>query len=105
MIRHSTLTSQIRFFKEPTTDPFAPYDAICTLTWESADTVWLVGLHGDFNRKFVRELLSFLHDRGVTTVKAFRAPGHGLPFAEYQGDNLFVIDIQKAHKTTFKPSE
>lgn len=93
MIRHSLLMSQFRFFKEETTDPFAPYDAICTINWESASTVWLVGLHGSLTRSMYREMMVFFHEQNVKTVKAYRAPGHRLPFATCIGENIYSIDV------------
>lgn len=93
MLRHSLLTTQIRFFIEDSEDPFAPYDAICTLCWESASTVMLVGMHGTLNRKLFRELISFLAQEEVRTLKAYRSPTHTLPFATQIAPDLYQIDI------------
>ena len=102
MIRHSLLTSQLRFFNEVTTDPFAPYDAICTISWETPSVIWLVGLHGSLTRALFREMVIYFHDEKVKTVKAYRAPGHRLPFASCIGENLYSIDVEEVYNAMHK---
>lgn len=102
MIRHSLLTSQLRFFNEETPDPFAPYDAICTISWETPAIVWLIGLHGTLTRGLFREMLKYFYDAKVKTIKAYRAPGHRLPFATSIGENLYSIDVEKVYEAMQK---
>lgn len=91
MLRHSPVTSIIRFYDcEQSDDPFEPYVAVCTLIWENNSTVWVQGLHGKMSRKLFREFLSFCVDNGVKTIKAYRSPNHQLPLMKEVGDHLEI---------------
>lgn len=96
MIRHTTVTSQVRFFNKESSDPYASYDAICTLMWETPQIVWITGLHGVITRKLLAELIVFLDSQDVQQIKAYRAPGRNLPLSELIGPNLYSIDIKQA---------
>lgn len=98
MIRHSKLTSLLRFYDcDESDDPFLPYVAVCNIIWESAQTVWVQGMHGKLSRKLLREFLKFCVDNQIITVKAFRAPNHLLPLMHEVDDHyeITVDDLVK----------
>lgn len=91
MIRHTPTTSTLRFYASADPGPFEPYVAVCTLLWETSTTVWIVGLHGAFSRRSLRELVGWMRASGVTLVKAHRAPDHKLPFGKMVGDHVEML--------------
>lgn len=93
MIRHEPLTAALRFYERDSDLPTPPYDAICTVVWETRNTIWIRGLHGEMSRKLLRELLEWFIDNGVCTVRAHRDSAHSLPFARTQDDGSFAIDV------------
>lgn len=95
MIRHELTTSLVRFYKQPSDDPYQPYDAICTLVWENSETVWIHGFHGSLDRKLLRELAQFLIDNKIKIVKAHRAFERTLPFVSKREGDVVEIDVQR----------
>ena len=93
MIRHEVQISTIRFYNTDSDDPFAPYDAICSLAWETPSTVWVKGLHGDLTRKTMKDLLKFFIDNGVHTLKAHRATGRTLPGLTVRDGTYAEVDV------------
>jgi hypothetical protein len=93
MIRHEVQISTIRFYNEPTDDPFAQYDAICSLVWETPTVLWIKGLHGDLTRKTLRDLLSFLVENGIQTVKAHRSAGRTLPGLKTRNGQFAEVSV------------
>lgn len=96
MIRSEPLISTVRFYNNDSDDKYADFDAICTLFWESSDTVWVKGMHGDINLKLIREFAEYLNANGVKTIKAFRADNRRLPFTSKRNGNMVEVDIPKA---------
>lgn len=93
MIRHETTTSVLRFYEQASDLATPPFDAICTVLWETPRTVWLKGFHGQLSRGLLRALLEWLIDNHIQTVKAHRDSAHGLPFARPQPDGSVLIDV------------
>ena len=83
MIRHEVLTSTLRFYNSESEDAFEPYVAICTIQWETANVIWIKGMHGSITRAHLREFLDFCIANKVETVKAYRSSGHTLPFMKH----------------------
>lgn len=98
MIHYSELVGTLRFYTQTTGDPYAEmadYVGVCTVVFETADTVFLVALRADMTRAMQRELLDWLVSRGIQKVKAHRAPGRSLPFARRVDDHeeIDVADL------------
>lgn len=93
MIRHELQISQIRFYNTETDDPFATYDAICTVVWESASVIWIKGFHGDLTRKTMRDLLKFLITNKIATVKAHRSVERSLPGISFRDGTYVELDV------------
>jgi hypothetical protein len=93
MIRHELQISQIRFYNIESDDPFFPFDAICSLVWETKDTVWVKGFHGKLSRQTLREFLQFLIDNDIKTVKAFRSVQKTLPGIIFRKDNFTELSV------------
>lgn len=98
MIRDEPLTSTVRFYDNDNADSFADFDAVCTLFWETPQIVWVKGLHGNLNMKLMRQFISYLHSKGVKTIKAYRAGNRRLPFTSNRDGNLVQIDIDNIIK-------
>lgn len=90
MIRHEHTHTILRFYPEFTDDPYAPYVAVCTLVWETPQTVWIHGLHGTITRRSFRQLADFCVVHGITTVKAHRHPTRKLPCGVPVGDHIEI---------------
>ena len=97
MIRHELLTSTIRFYIEASDDPFAQYDMVCTIVWETPNTVWLRAMHGTMTRKLLREFVQFLVDNKVKTVRAHRSMEGTLPFTTARTEHNIEIDVDAAY--------
>jgi len=91
MIRHEVLVSQLRFYEETSEDPYAQYDAVCTVIWNGTSDITIKGLHGTLSRKIFRELLDWLAVNNITTVRANRAPQRLLPCAQEQLDGSYLV--------------
>lgn len=98
MIRDEPLTSTVRFYDNDDAGLFDDFDAVCTLFWETPETVWVKGLHGTLNMKLMRQLISYLHSKGVKTIKAYRAENRKLPFTSNRSGNLVDIDVHNIIK-------
>ena len=93
MIRHETVTSTLRFYWRASDDPFAQYDAICTVVWESPRVVWIRGLHGTLSRRLLRELLAWLVDNHILVVKSHRDSARVLPLGVVHADGHTEINV------------
>jgi len=95
MIRSEPIAHIIRFYKEETDDPFADYNAVCTIVWENNTEVWVKALNGNFTRKQLDELVLWLNSQGVEKAKATRAHGKKLPYSEDKGtyQEFIIKDI------------
>ena len=98
MLRHELQTSILRFYTTESDDPFAQYDAVCTIIWESPDVVWIRGMHGTISRKTICELVCFLADNNVKLAKAHRSAGRTLPFVTARDDHTIEMDVNAAIK-------
>lgn len=89
MIRHELLASTLRFYSGHSDDPFADFDrGVCTVIWESPGVLWIKAMSAELNRELLHELLKFLTDQRIHTVKAHRAPGRMLPLFKPVGDHF-----------------
>ena len=93
MIRHTPTLSELRLFEAASPAPMAEYDAACLLLWETPQVVWIRMLKGHVSRKLLRELLQWLLDNQVHTVRAHRAAGHVLPLSVLQADGAFSVSV------------
>jgi hypothetical protein len=93
MLRHELTTSQIRFYNIQTDDPFATYDAICTVVWESPGVIWIKGFHGDLSRRTLRDLLRFLVENKITTIKAHRSLAKSLPGITHRDGTYVELSV------------
>jgi hypothetical protein len=108
MIHYSELVGTLRFYSETTGDPYgemADYVAVGTVIFETADTIYLNGLHGEMTRAMQRELLDWLVGHGIKRVKAHRAPKRSLPFARRVDDHeeIEVSDLVARFKAAAVP--
>lgn len=101
MLRHNVVTSILRFYNNEHPADFEDYVAVCSLLWESKDTIWIHGFHGNVNRKHLRTLLKFFIDNDVKIVKAKRSPFRVLPLSNNKGDHheIVVDDLIKRFVT------
>lgn len=95
MIKHEVLISVLRFYESDEPNEYEDYVAVCNLVWESKNTVWIKGLHGNMKRKNWRKLLKFLDNHKIETLKIIRAPHHKLPLADYLNDHYAEIKVSK----------
>lgn len=102
MLRHETVTSTLRFYGRESDDPFAQYDAVCTVVWEGPRVVWIRGLHGTLTRQLLRELLAWLVDNHILTVKATRDSARVLPLGAVHADGHTEISVADL-VSRFKP--
>lgn len=93
MLRHELITSQIRLYNIETDDPFATYDAICTVVWESPGIIWIKGFHGELSRRTLRDLLRFLVENKITTIKAHRSLSKSLPGIVHREGTYVEINV------------
>lgn len=95
MIRHELQITQLRFYNEDSDNPFQPYDAICSIVWESPKVIWIRGFHGTLTRKLLRELFQWVLSNGIEKIKAHRASGKTLPFLRHgsRGAEYSEIDV------------
>lgn len=98
MIRHQVLdnpASVLRLYRVESDDAMPPIDAVCTLEWEDAATVWCWAFKGDLTRGMLRELVDWFLEHGIVTVKAHRDSAHSLPFGELQPDGSRHINVPR----------
>lgn len=96
MIRHTPTLSELRFFEADDPPPMAPFDACCNVIWESERVVWVRMMHGRMSPKLLRELIAWLHERGVQILRAHRAPHRLLPMAVRRPDGSYELDVAAA---------
>lgn len=94
MLRHETVMSILRFYKEEVPSNYADYCAVCNVVWETEEVIWLKGFHGEMQRKHFRHLLKWLIDNKIKSVKAYRSPKHILPLAVDHPGGYFEIRVQ-----------
>lgn len=70
-----------------------PFQAVCTLEWETPSVVWVHGLLGLGNRRLWREFVAELDGRGVEFLRATRAEGHRLPRAVLLADGSYQMRV------------
>ena len=102
MLRHqwlpgSTEFSVLRFYGKDTENPFAPFDAVCTLMWEKLD-VWVFGFHGNLTRSLLHQFVNFLVEAQIQNIRAFRADWHILPRALLMPDGSWTIPMDELQK-------
>lgn len=98
MITEKTLTSQIRMFaNEGGSYETDPYDAICTVTYLSADTVYICGFNGKVSRKMYRAFIIHIYNNGIRTIFAERVGKHKLPLAKPVNEFLSKLDVIEAY--------
>lgn len=66
------VTELVRLYGSGSYDNKDPYQATVTLLYEDSTTVTLVGLCGRFSPTNYDELLVYLRDKGIITVRAER---------------------------------
>lgn len=93
MIRHDEVVSHLRFYIECSTEEYPPYDAICTLVWESKEIIWVKGLQGTMTPALWREFALWLVHNGIKLVKLERADGHKMPFGTYNKGHYWEVEI------------
>ena len=93
MIRHEVVVSQLRFYNEESSETYPPYDAICTVVWESKEVIWVKGLHGKLNLSLYKEFANWVIQCGIKLVKLERAGNHTMPFASYNSGNYYEVSI------------
>jgi hypothetical protein len=101
MIRHEWLLTTIRFYSHETTDPFQPYDAICTLTWETPTVVWIQGLKGTMQPQHWVDLHDFLFSVGVRTAKCYTSDKIKIPFEGTRDGE--IMSFGPAHDPEIEP--
>ena len=96
MIREEKTITTVRFYHTESDDPYLPYDAVCTVVWESPDVVWIKAMNGKLTRKLMCDFVVYLYDQGVKTIKSTRGDGKTVPFVTLKDGNYFEIDVEKA---------
>lgn len=91
MIRHFLELTSLRFYEKQSDDPFEPYDAVCTILWESQTVIWVRGLNGPMSRKLLREFLHWLVKNNITKIKAHRHENRSLPAGRRVGDHIEIL--------------
>lgn len=94
MLVHEATSSLLRFYRQENPGYYDDYCAICTVIWENREVIWLVGFHGELQRKHFRRLLQWLIDNKIKLVKAYRSPKHILPLAVEHPGGYFEIKVQ-----------
>lgn len=95
MIRHDEIVSHLRFYSQYSDDPYPPYDAICTVIWESKDVIWVKGLQGKMTLTLWRELAGWLIEKGIKLVKLERAENHTMPFASFNSGTYYEVAVDE----------
>ena len=85
--------SILRLYTNESADPFAPYQAVCTATWERPTSVWISGMCGGMTRPLLLDLLRLLAAEGVETIKAKRADSRSLPRGKLHADGHIEIRV------------
>jgi hypothetical protein len=104
MIRHAITVSELRFYADDNAGPMADYDASCMVVWETPFIVWIRMLRGGLSRALLRNLLEWLVNQGIVTVRAHRAAGHVLPLAKEQPDGSYSTDVQALAARFLRPN-
>ena len=104
MIRHAITVSELRFFEAGAPAPMAEYDASCMLVWETSTVIWVRMLKGGLSRNLLRQLLQWLLDHDISTVRAHRASGHVLPLAVLQPDGSYSTDVAQLAGRFLRPA-
>lgn len=94
MIRNDHLISILRFYNQENPSDYEDYCAVCTLTWESKDVIWINGLHGVLKPRHWYKLIEFLVKNNIKVIKATRSPNHKLPFVSKQNGTYCEILVQ-----------
>lgn len=96
MLRYEPAVGILRFYPEDTdpNDPDAPYEASCTVIWESPGVIWLKGLSGRFTRKHLVSIIKFGLENNIHLVKSYRNSGK-LPFMTSSDGRYCEIDYHK----------
>lgn len=95
MLRYEQAVGILRFYADTVdpTDMNAPYEASCTIIWETPDTIWLKGLSGKFNRKHLASIIEFGLDHNIKFLKSYRNSGN-LPFATKTQGRYCEVDVE-----------
>lgn len=96
MLRYEPAVGILRFYPENTDidDLSAPYDASCTILWESPGVVWLKGLSGKFTRKHLEALIRYGLENNIRLLKTYRNSGN-LPFMTSAEGRYCEVDLEK----------
>lgn len=79
-----------------TTTHLPPYEAVCVLEPHEfqANTAWVRGLHGVFNRRSGADLMILAHSLGLETLLAHRAHGHRIPGGTLDAQGNYRVEIK-----------
>ena len=94
VVRHTPVISELRLFESDAPGHMAPFDACCSVVWETPTVAWVRMLHGRLTLRMAQQLLDFFVERGVKTLRATRADGRILPGGKARDDGTFEIDVQ-----------
>ena len=83
----------LRCFYDPNPAQMADFDVSFLVEWEPPDAAWVWLGKGQLNRALLRELLDWMADHGVKTIKAMRAEHRRLPGGVRQLDGSMWIDV------------
>ena len=91
MIRYESLSLTIgifRFYEIETTDPFAPYHAVCTIVFanDKRTEVDIKAMCGKITLRDLIKLAAWMYTNGVRKVYADRAGGKRLPMFTTEED-------------------
>lgn len=89
----------VRMSAEYSASGMPPFQAVCTLEWESQRVAWAHALLGVASRVVLRELVAELDARGVEVLRANRAEGHCLPRAVLLPDGTYEMRIADLLRT------
>jgi len=93
MLKHEVLVSLIRFYNNEVPAEYEDYCGVCTLSWESIDTVWINGLNGTITLKHWYSFIDFCIENNIKIIKAHRAPRHRLPFSKSINSNYYILIV------------
>jgi hypothetical protein len=94
VIQHDVTTSVVRFYKDDNAKWGDPYDAVCTLLWESDTVVEAIAFHGNVTHKMYTEFLRWMVDNGIEELKASRHGNHLVPGGVVDSGGMVHMDVK-----------